>query len=460
MGCAARVSENSSRHEGAPDDRAQVLSLPIRFGGSADGILQRAYRSYRGEEGAIRALESEKLGLLRHYDVQGMDTAVAMCFWGRSGSFLLASYLDSHDDIVMLPMIASEAIYPFFQEYEPLSVWEKLIAYPEYSEAKKGDGAMFFKGDFAIAAADYYAAVLALFETYGDRPAAWLDVRSRFFQFLHAAYSVAIGRRPGNPRPLMIYAQHWTDEDLAGRFLEDFPKGRFIHTIRDPISAFDSWYDRKEEMRTLYNRPTDPGASYFPLAVDTFNDLLTWDRSHRGMEQRTCAIRFEDMHVAHEVTMRRLADWLGIPYRPSMLESTWNGVPYVVEIRGVASCGPNPANARRRSKNLDVADRLMVFALLQHNFIAWNYPSPRAMRRRWIRLCSIALTWLLPTKIELAAARWVMRVQALPSLRSGRLRFAFGAPLFLLRQRLRMMLLIATEARARLTGSRNLLKPL
>jgi hypothetical protein len=88
-----------------------VISIPIGIGGSADPILRRAFRSYRGAEGAIQALESEKLDLLQHYDVPGMETAVAICYWGRSGSLLLASYLDGHDDIVILPMLASEAIY-------------------------------------------------------------------------------------------------------------------------------------------------------------------------------------------------------------------------------------------------------------------------------------------------------------------------------------------------------------
>lgn len=109
--------------------------------------------------------------------------------------------------------------------------------------------------------------------------------------------------------------------------------------------------------------------------------FLIWDRPHRGMESRTRAIRFEDMHLAPEVMMRGLADWIGIPYHPCLLESTWNGAPYVIEIRGVSWCGPNPVNVKHRWKNLNPADRLLIFALLHDNFVAWNYPSPRAMYR-------------------------------------------------------------------------------
>jgi hypothetical protein len=437
-----------------------VISIPIGMGGSADPILQRAFRSYRDAEGAIQALESEKLDLLQQYDVPGMETAVSICFWGRSGSLLLASYLDGHDDIVILPMLASEAIYLCFYEYRSLSVWEKLLAYPEYSEFRKSSEAALFKGDFAIAAAEYYAAVHALFAIYGDRPAAWLDSRLRFFQLVHVAYAVATGRRCGNPRPLMIYAQHCTDDEVATRFVEDFPSARFIHTIRDPISSFDSWFDRVLELRTVWCHPTDVDPHYFSPGFDAVRDLLTWDRAHRGMEARTRAIRFEDLHLAPEATMRRVADWLGIPYVPCLIESTWNGTPWVVKVRGVAWCGSNPDNARRRSNNLDLADRLLMYALLRDNFIAWNYPSPKAMRQRWIRLCILAMLWIVPMKLELATARWMLRLQALPNLRRGRLGFACRAPFFLLKCRLKMMLLIASQARLRLAGNRVLLKVL
>jgi len=451
--------ESAEEHvNSTPDYFFQKVSVPIGFGSSTDPILQRSYCSYLESEGSLEAKRAEKLDVLRDYDVPEIETAVAICFWGRSGSFLLASYLDDHDDILMLPMVTGEAIYPFFHEYEALSLWEKLVVYPTYGEIKHGPHVSFFKADVAIAAADYYAAIRALFEAYGDMPAAWLDARPRFLQFLHVAYAVAIGRHPGSSRPIIMYAQHWTNDELAKCFVEDFPTGRFIHTIRDPISSFDSWFDRVLEMRTLHDRPSGPESKYLTPGLDTVRELVSWDRAHRGMETRTRAIRFEDLHLAQEPTMRRLADWLGIAFRPSMLKSTWNGNPYVVEIRGVPSCGPNPVNARRRSKNLYLVDRMLVFALLHENFVAWNYPCPSAMRRRWIRQLTVALIWLVPMKMELTAARWTLRLQAFPGLRNGRIGFACRAPIFLLECRLRTMLLIAREMRARARGNRQLLR--
>ena len=60
----------------------------------------------------------------------------------------------------------------------------------------------------------------------------------------------------------MVYAQHEWDAEIANRILEDFPAARFIHTIRDPISAFDrlfdrwfSWYGNDREAVVRRSRP-------------------------------------------------------------------------------------------------------------------------------------------------------------------------------------------------------------
>jgi hypothetical protein len=436
-------------------------SMPISFATSSDGVLQRAYRSYSDASDAAQALAARKVELLRQYDVPGMNRAAAICYWGRSGTLLLASYLDNHPDIVMLPVLTSAPIYPFVHEYENLSIWEKLIAYPEYSGLMRINEGEFAVAAAPVAAADYYAAVQALFALYGSEPAAWLNTRQRFFQFVHVAYAVGIGRQSDNPRPLMVYSQHYVNQDHAERFIEDFPNGQFIHTVRDPISGVDTWFDRQTQLELNdRGRRADLSARFLDPAVATMSVLLTWDCAHHGMGTRSRAIRFEDMHLAPKAIMDRLANWLGIPYHPCLIESTWNGTPYVVDIRGVRCCGATPANAKRRSKNLPLKDRLLVFALFHENFVKWNYPSPSAMRRRWIRLSTIALFWLLPMKMELSTARLIMQGQALPSLRKGRVAFALRAPFFLLKRRLRMMSLITAQARSRLSGYERLLKPL
>src|SRR5260370_5371965 len=270
-----------------------------------------------------------------------------------------------------------------------------------------------------------------------------------------------MGGRHGRRGVLIVYGQHWKNDELARCFIEDFPDGRFIHTIRDPISALDSWFDRELEMERFgaQYRP-ELAPRYLSPAAETIKKLLRWDRAHEGMEARTRAIRFEDLHLAPSTTMRRLADWLGIPYQPSLLESTFNGLPYYVRSGGVSWVGANPDNARRRSKNLNSIDRLLVFTLLQENFARWRYPMPGALRPRWQRLCIMAVLLPLPVKMEAINARLVLAQQALSSLRKGRFGFACGPLLFLLERRLRIMLFLAWQTRLRLGGGRQVVQVL
>jgi hypothetical protein len=342
-----------------------------------------------------------------------------------------------------------------------LSVWEKLIAYPAYSAITKGTAGDFFlknnpDGNFAIEPADYFASVEALFAIYADRPDDEIELRRAFFQFLHVAYAGALGRPAVNPRPLMMSAQHWINEQLAQRFVEDFPDGRFLHTIRDPISAFDSWLER--HFLWQFGDDADLSSGYRYPAFDAVRDLLSWDSGHRGMQARTRAIRFEDMHLAPAKTLTRLADWIGVPYRPSMLESTLNGNPYVVQAGGRTWVGPNPDSARRRSKNLDALDRLMVSALLSRNFSEWQYPHSRFSRGLLPRACIILVGSLIPSRMERIGVRKMIMLQTLPAFREGRLAFALRVPLVLAVRRVRMMCLIVMEAFSRTIGLKRPMK--
>jgi hypothetical protein len=444
--------------------QAAIPAILARFGTSADEVLQRAHRIFAETLVAASASSEQKRELVRQFDVAAMTRAVNLCHWGRSGSFLFASYLDHHPDIVMLPMLTSMAIYEFFQEYAGLSIWEKLLAYPAYSGLRKGSAADFFlkdnpDGNIGINPADYTAAVQALHDQYAGMPASWFESRPRFFQLLHVAHSVAGGQRLESRRPVMVWAQHYVNEENARRFVEDFPGGQFIHTIRDPITGIDSWFGRQMEMELEdHGHRPELAPRYLDPALGTLVPMLIWDSAHEGTHARSRAVRFEDMHLEPEALMRRLADWIGVAYRPCLLESTWNGAPYVVTIRGVLTCGPNPVNAQRRHKYLSYADRLLVFALLHGNFVAWRYPFPKAMQLIWLRLCTLGMLWLVPMRIEFISWNMVIRRQAIPAFRNGRRRFALGAPFFLVKRRLRMMLLIATEARARMWGKRRILQ--
>jgi len=350
-------------------------------------MLQQARALFRAEEAKdFNSLVASKIEDIRHFDVEGMERAVAICNCGRSGSELLASYLDGHDDVIMIPMLRSLRIYQFFECYQSLSLHDKLIAFPVFQTD-------LFQGDFPIAAADYYAAVKALFEVYGDRSLEFLESRRTFFVFLHVVYCVALGRRPASPHPLIVYAQHMWHDQLARRFVEDFPQARFIHTVRDPITncdrIYDAWFPSSGILATAY----------------VIRHLTISDIPHPGMESHTRAIRFEDLHLHLEKTMRAVADWLSLPFRSSLLDSTFNGVPWVVKRGTISFSGARPEQAVRNTRNISFTDQGLLFAVLNEDFVTWNYPCPNIFKHALIRVLTCMLVLLIPMKIEIIAAR-------------------------------------------------------
>jgi hypothetical protein len=452
------LAERAASGRGAPTS----MTMPISIDDRDDATLALAHAHYRAHLEVALGRVAEKRPLVQNYDIAEMQDAVAICHWGRSGTLLLASFLDGHEDIIAMPRLMSGYIYEFYEDYAFLTLWEKLLAYPTYAGLKDRTHASFFpQGDSddssAVQPVDYYSSVHALFDAYScqDGDPAW--ARRRFFQFLHVAYAVAVGRRSQNKRPLMIYAQHSPSDELARRFVEDFPNGRFIHTVRDPISTFDSWLGW--HFTHQFGSAQTPLSEYRFPAFDAVRQLLAWDCAQAGMAERTRAVRFEDLHLHPAETMRHVADWLRIPYRPSMLESTFDGKPYVVRRGNLEWSGSRPANAQRKSDNLGLADRLMIFALLHRNFVAWSYASPRILQWSWwIRLCLIVLLSPVPMKMESRNARIIVRLSALPNLRRGQIIGALSMPLRLVKRRLLVMRLILTEAIARTRGRRRLLE--
>jgi hypothetical protein len=340
----------------------------------------------------FQSLVARKAEDLRHFDVVGMNRAVAICASGRSGSVLLASYLDGHDDVMLMPNLLSQKIYPFFEHYGSWSLREKLLAFPFFQTVEVDNFLDFFGGDFPIGVADYHAAVNAIFEVFGAWPQEILESRKSFFQFLHVAYCLALGHRHVTASPMIVYAQHMLDDELAKRFVEDFPQGRFIETVRDPITTSDRLFEHSLERR----------GSMAPWSVISY--LTFAGLPHPGMESRTQVIRFEDLHQCLEQTMRGLAAWLGLAYSESLLKSTFHDRAYMWKSGSNVWTGVRSKPVIREARYTWRTDRWLLFALLNEDFAAWNYTCPKFFRHYAARVLTSALVLLIPMKMEFISA--------------------------------------------------------
>lgn len=382
--------------------------MPKLTSNPEDELLLRADALFRAEQSQdLRGVVAEKIEELRHYDIEAMDRVAAILSWGRSGSLLLASYIDGHDDVLMLPELCGWLLYQFFDHYPSLPLRDKLLAYPAFQP----EYTPFFTGNFAISSAQYYAAVQAIIEVSAKWSPEFLESRRAFFLFVHIAYNLALGRRSASSRPFIVYAQHVFNNELAREFVEDFPQAKFVHTVRDPISSCDGIF--QHHLQFVENH------IHLPCMAILLLTATAGDQPHLGMESRTRTIRFEDQHCDLAETMRGLSDWLGLPYQAALLDSTFNGIPYVVASGGKAWSGPRREQVQRRSINISRKDQALLFALCYENFEEWNYPCPRIYGNLMVR-CGVVLSlFLLPMKMEIVSARAVLKRLTLPLLREG-----------------------------------------
>jgi hypothetical protein len=437
--------------------------LPTLTSNPEDEILQRADALFRAEQSKdLRGVIAEKIQELQHYDVLGMDRVVAIVMWGRSGTLLLASYLDGHEDVITLPLLCGTDFYKFFEQHRSLPWRDKLLCYPAHAQ----HFAPFFEGDFAISPAQYYAAVQAIGEFYADLPPEFLESRRAFFLLAHIAYNLALGRRPASSRPLIVYQQHFWDHMMAGDLVKDFPQAKFLHAVRDPITLsgkllsdsllfYESVAD-PDESRSVAVNPV-PAVSARP--VSTFQKLravmnrrnfrvltpINGDRPQFGMESRTLAIRFEDLHCDLAETMRGLSTLLGLSYQPTLLESTFNGIPWVVKRDGIAWSGRRPEQALRNLKDLSPTDRVLLFALFYENCVSWDYPCPKIFRSSTVRWIAFVTLFAIPTKLEFSAAWALLKSRIAPSLRHGNILVALKTLFRIVLVRLAIMSLVTLE---------------
>jgi hypothetical protein len=405
-----------------------------------EDMLRRAHTLLRAhEDGGFQNLVAQKAGEVARFDVPGMQRIVAIIACGRGGADLLASYLDGHDEVLMIPPLGADRLYQFFERYRTLSLRDKLISYPVFTEDSFYSD--FFNGAFPIGAAEYFAAVNALLEAHKDHTPAFLESSRTFILFLHVAYCMARGQRPTVSRPLIVYAQHAWNSELARRLVHDFPEARFIHTVRDPITNC---------VRAFQNRfnPSDPHR--FLIAAYVLWNLTQRDVPQQGMEARTVAVRFEDLHTRLEETIRAVADWLGLSYRPSLLQSTYNGVPWVVTRGKIAWTGVRVEQSTRDVTYTSFCDRALLFALLREGFVAWNYPCPAGFAYAPVRFMTCITVALIPTKIERISARHF--VEELSTAQSGFLRHAAEGAAQIVACRMAIILLVLVELGRRLVS--------
>ena len=191
---------------------------------------------------------------------------------------------------------------------------------------------------------------------------------------------------------------------MARHLVEDFPRAKFIHTVRDPISSCERDVPLYFTfLSRTWSTNLQPGPLYGALFVWPIKICLIpgWNRGRGPYASKICTADAAQ-------TMRDLADWLGLPYQATLLDSTFNGIPYVVKRDGKAWSGRRLEQAQRHSRNLSRKDRALLFAFSMKTSWTGTIPVQRSLEIR-LSVRRVCFAPSFPTKMEIIAARAVFK---------------------------------------------------
>ena len=338
------------------------------------------------------------------YEVAGLERVVAVMTYMRSGSGLMSSLLDSHPNAIATPDCILTGFYEFWDEYGHFPTTELVPTFVDYYgtifDAREPTKCPRAGKDFGTYA-NYTnlgpgqdECMVVDRETFEK---VMLDIiggqetvsRKLFFQALHVAYSRAIGQEAQNP--IIAYGLHIAKPEIIKQFLQDFPQAKFLQMVRDPISALGSTFRSRINhgiTNPLLGVGVVTGALYHGIPVP-LNNAANWR-----------SVKLEDLHQKPGETMKKLSDWLEIPWDDSLLASTINGKQWWNEKNTISISGFSPAVAAQRFEEFIPAfDRIKLDILLGFKSRVWGYSKRGWTRSRFAQFLALPLI-LLPFRLE------------------------------------------------------------
>lgn len=260
--------------------------------------------------------EAKKLGpmpLSAEMLADGLELAshpVFICGVHRSGTTLVRNLLDGHPDLLVLP---SEGTYFTNLEF-------KLLGLPKSERLEYLGMEWLRRLANPINQPPYWLLGRSTDEpspyvTFARYLIAWWDMlkQPENTQWPHMAVVLAYASCTGN-----IKAKYWVDktpvnERFIGRIWREMPGAKIIHVLRHPLDILAS-RTKMEPGIPIRNALRDMKLS-FGVAADNKND------------PRFMILRYEKLCDEAEFATHGLADFLGIPYLPALLQATVAATP-------------------------------------------------------------------------------------------------------------------------------------
>jgi hypothetical protein len=435
----ARAMAQADEPEGAPapltfaadlDDRA----APAAAADAPEDLEPEATRDPAERAApwdAARLAPFEKIRELR------VTNAFAIQNWGRSGSTFAQSLFDDHPQVVSTPNFYSRGFYMAWArriartpDDRKLDIflevfrqwWDTGLVDATAGLHRLGEGRNELAGVPRERLEGYLRAAFAT-----GRPI----TRQSLFEAGHLAYALARGQHLAGGSLQVLYPIHGEPRAVACALLEDFPRARFIHTLREPVAnvasaiqhhCFNNYDLRGDALEAVLGGLfAQSGNRYgWPYTVCSVRPYLPY----LATRDQARFLRLEGLHRGGASAMSRAASWLELADEPCLGTSTWDGkVWWNRPESGRESRLGGPASTRNLER-LSVADRAKVRRLAQTDpWLAAAYPDADPSR--------------LPNPLQVVLSTWrqegIARTAQLPSLTALRALFRW-APAALTRE--------------------------
>jgi tetratricopeptide (TPR) repeat protein len=322
------------------------------------------------------------------------DKVVALLHFGRSGTGLLHSLIDSHPEITTLPSV-------YLRGYFNEGVWDKLSAdgwrelpgrfadtFAVLFDARsskpipsrldepssfigKSEG-MTSVGEnsneyLSLDRAMFCVAALRLMEGMES-----IDPMS-FLMVVHAAFEDVTGPTgsPGTKKRVCFYHIHNPDDYAQPNFLRYAPDARLLMTVREPVQNCES------TLRASFKE------NDYDKGVHRMLEMLFAIDQIAFRLRESVGIRLEDLKARPEATMQSLCAWLGVEEFPSLYEMTaqgkkWWGDPTSPDYAKGKAMSPFDDTATKRTVGtiLGEKDQFVLQTLFYPFSVRFGYREP------------------------------------------------------------------------------------
>ena len=351
----------------------------------------------------------DSLAIPHFTEVQEPQLVALVCS-GRAGTKILQSFLDDHKNILMIPGYPLLYLYPHWatwqEQFSRDLSWERVIdlfceKHASVLDSRRVAGLSGLER-LGPQRDQHIEIDEQLFRNSLKIMLAGLPVSRRTFNLaVHYAYGIC-RRWDLNSDFILIYHLH--DSSYLKEVSEDFPDLKVLNMIRNPGPSLHSTrrslgiVDREKLNLTDSLRCIGRNFRFdCHLQFDFLDEMASYLSS-----DQVVSLRQESLHEHHEGSMKSLADWLGVEFSDSMLQSTFDGKAWWGDVTNetpVSGLDPAAMSDKWRG-SISNTDSFVIEGISFQFFKRYNYKLTKyrhdSALNRLLLLCAV----LLPSKAE------------------------------------------------------------